>query len=222
MRQKERDKGREEKKRRAVGRDSRRRGESKGESGAQGERRGVKEGRMAVISATGTRKRILDGYLPCSTFVGAPSLLSLSLSFSLPPPFSLVLPPTTRHHPGVSLFLPRALQGCKHDALTVHNAARGGMAALCSSVCIYTYIEPIRRRKRAKPRQGRFACSATAVGQEAEERLGRARDLVLAGTRSRTFSFRGQQFRTGAYAPERKARTLALTLLSLSLLRFRK
>lgn len=32
------------------------------------------------------------------------------------------------------------------------------------------------------------------------EGLGRARDLVLAGTRSRTFSFRGQQFRIGAYA----------------------
>lgn len=115
-------------------------GREQGREWGAGERRGVKEGRMAVISATGTRKRILDGYLPCSTFVGAPSLLSLSLSFSLPPPFSLVLPPTTRHHPGVSLFLPRALQGCKHDALTVHNAARGGMAALCSSVCIYTYI----------------------------------------------------------------------------------
>lgn len=112
--------------------------EGKGAMVGHGSVRGARGGRMAVISATGTRKRILDGTLPRSTFAGTPTLLPFSLLFPR------CLPPTTiGHHrshptaPPVRLFL---FRGCEHDASYPRSATQpGGTPALCSSPCISTY-----------------------------------------------------------------------------------
>lgn len=114
-------------------------GREQGREWGAGERRGVKEGRMAVISATGTRKRILDGYLPCSTFVGAPSLLSLSLFLSL---FLLLSPSFCLQRPGTTLVSLSFSLALFRGASTMHSRCTtrpGGVWLHSAARYVYTH-----------------------------------------------------------------------------------
>lgn len=153
---------------------------------------------MAVISATGTRKRILDGTLPRSTFAGTPHPASLS---SLPPRSDTARATPRPSRPCVSFCFESARVRCIYPRSVTQPGGTYTRYActLHSSSCITIYIT-LRRRKRAPLGVARVYNAARRLGEGEKEGLGRVRDLVLAGTRSRTFSFRGQQFRIGAYA----------------------
>lgn len=122
---------------------------------------------------------------------------------SLSSPLAALLPPRSGYHqshptaPPVRLFL---FRGCEHDA-THGVQSSPGVRLHSLQLPIYTYIHRTPPAE-ASPVRGSSRVTWLVRRSRGGEKkgLGRAHDLVLAGTRSRTFCFRGQRFRIGAYA----------------------